>query len=214
MIDPSKITTLIFDFDGTIADTLELHRTIFNQLSQKYHHALIDRADIEQLRNLGLRDFLKKMDIPFYKIPVLIREGQTIAQTLPVALPITGIEPVLAKLSESFSLGIVTSNKQDYCQRFLQHHQLDSYFDFVVAEKDVFGKAHKLKRVLKERHLQPSEVVYIGDEVRDIEAAHTVPMPVIGVAWGFNSEAALQAAGSDLISSSPQDLLSFLTRWQ
>jgi len=214
MIQPKNITTLIFDFDGTIADTLELHRQIYNELALKYHHDQISESDIPNLQNLGMREFLKKVKIPLLHLPTLILEGQQLAKKYPISLPIPGIIPVIQSLSESYTLGIVTSNTKAYCQAFLARHQLEKYFSFVQAERDLFGKDHKLKKVIREHDLQIEKTVYIGDEVRDIDAARKVPLQNIGVGWGFNSAEALEKAHADTIFADPRELLSFFTNRQ
>jgi phosphoglycolate phosphatase-like HAD superfamily hydrolase len=214
MIDPQSITTLIFDFDGTIADSLELHRQIYNQLAARYHRDHIAQSHIQNLRDLEMKDFLKKMKIPLLQLPSLIQEAQKIANDRPVSQPILGITSVIKTLSERFTLGIVTSNTQDYCETFLKQHRLETYFSFVQAERDLFGKDHKLKKLLRDKKLSRQETVYIGDEVRDIEAARKIPLQNIGVAWGFNSTEALKNAQADMIFADPQELLSFFTSRQ
>lgn len=214
MIDSQAITTLIFDFDGTIAATLELHRQIYNQLARKYQRDEIQSSDIPLLRNLGMRDFLQKMKIPLRQLPALILEAQRLAHNYPLSEPIPGLPAVIQTLSRSHTLGIVTSNTAEHCQAFLRYHQLAEFFAFVQAERDLFGKDHKLKKLLKTRKLRAAETVYIGDEVRDIEAAKKVPLKSVGVGWGFNSTTVLQKAQPDVLVTSPQELLSFFTKRQ
>ena len=212
MINKANVTTLIFDFDGTIADTLELHRDIYNQLAQKYQRKLISESDISNLRDYGMRDFLKRMNIPLYRLPFLIQEGQTLAKSHPISDTIPGMSAVLNQLAPKYRLGILTSNTKQYCQQFLTHHHLDQNFSFLQAERDLFGKDHKLRKLLKDERLTPQEVIYIGDEARDMEAAKKVGISPIGVSWGFNSQQTLRNAGAKELFKQPEELLSFLTK--
>lgn len=66
----------------------------------------------------------------------------------------------------------------------------------------LFGKKRCLNKLIQQRSLSPSTTYYIGDEVRDVEAAHAAKINSIAVSWGFNSNAKLQQANpSQLISN-------------
>ena len=77
----------------------------------------------------------------------------------------------------------------------------------VFAKSSLFGKHRTLKRFMKTCNLSTNDVVYIGDEARDIEAAHRVGMRIIAVGWGFNSEQRLRAQNPDVFIAKPEELL-------
>ena len=55
--------------------------------------------------------------------------------------------------------------------------------------------------------LHPSNVLYVGDEVRDIEAAKKAGIRIAAVTWGYNSKKALEAYKPDYLVTKPEELL-------
>jgi phosphoglycolate phosphatase len=78
----------------------------------------------------------------------------------------------------------------------------------VWSENTLFGKQRALKKILKVYELSASEVLYIGDEVRDIEGAKKAGVASGAVTWGYNDEELLLEHEPDVMFNSPQDLLS------
>ena len=71
--------------------------------------------------------------------------------------------------------------------------------DFVHAGSAVFGKARAIRSVLREHRVDISRVIYVGDELRDLEACRAVGIPMIGVGWGLNAPEALEARGAVVV---------------
>ena len=67
--------TLVFDFDGTIADTLGETRRIFNQIAPDYGIRQVEEQEVERLRHLSLKQLLHHLDIPKRRVPALIARG-------------------------------------------------------------------------------------------------------------------------------------------
>ena len=91
-------------------------------------------------------------------------------------------------------------------EAFLTRHHLP-YFEFVRCSSKLFGKGREIRRILRQEKLSPSEILYIGDETRDIEAAKETGLRMAAVTWGYNSESALLAMAPDHLISSPGELL-------
>jgi phosphoglycolate phosphatase-like HAD superfamily hydrolase len=68
------------------------------------------------------------------------------------------------------------------------------------------GKPREFHRILKKRKVAKDEVIYIGDESRDVEAARESGIKVISVTWGYNSREALSAHRPDFIAETPDEL--------
>lgn len=205
--------TLIFDFDGTLADSFQIHLDIFNQLNVKHRKRPLSDQEVKLFKQLSMRDFIKQQKIPLWQLPSLIKEARTIQKTQhlePTIFP--ELTKVIPALATQYQLGILTSNTSANVERFLNHHNLSNYFSFVDAEPELFGKHHKLKKLIKQYKLNPAETAYVGDEVRDIEAAHLAGIKIIAVCWGFNSVSALKEAKPDLLLKSPSDLSSLLNK--
>jgi len=200
----------IFDFDGTIAQTMDLIGQVINQLADELGFKKIEKGDIKELRNKGPRQLLNHFGIPLAKIPLLVKRARKeFANRLDGAKPVPGIRQALVTLkNEGKKLGILTSNSEKNVSRFLKRNGLD-FFDFIYSAS-VFGKDKTIKKCLKEQNLTPDSVVYIGDELRDIEAAKKVGIKIIAVSWGFNSKKALKRGKPDYLIEKPKQLISII----
>lgn len=199
--------TIIFDFDGTIADTQDLAIEIYNLVAPEYKLKPVLPADIPRIREMNIREILTLYKISFWKIPkLLIRGKRELHDRIADIKPIAGIHEVLDDLhAQGYSLGVMTSNTKKNVIDFLDNNNLDNVFDFIHSEKNLFKKDKALKRLLKSMDIA-QESVYVGDEMRDIQAAKQASIPIISVSWGFNTKASLQSLGPNAIADKPLDL--------
>ena len=84
------------------------------------------------------------------------------------------------------------------------------YFLEVYGGAGLFGKARYLKKLLKEQNLEKEDAMYIGDEARDIKAAHSAKIKIIAVTWGFARPADLEALEPTATAEHPEDLIKIL----
>ena len=107
--------TLVFDFDGTIADTLGETRRIFNVIAPDYGIRQVEEHEIHQLRHLSLKQLLDHLDIPKRRVPALISRGTGLMRGNITSLQmIDGMTEVLTELRRHVhSFGILTSNAAD-----------------------------------------------------------------------------------------------------
>ena len=73
----------------------------------------------------------------------------------------------------------------------------------------LFGKSPKLRQVLKRYGMRPGEALYVGDEVRDAEAAQAVGIAFAAVSWGFATPEALRRQAPDRLFASIADIAAF-----
>lgn len=205
---------VIFDFDGTLCDSLSCLLHSLKRNAARYGIKESVAMTLEDMRDYQARELFKELQIPFYKIPLLLRdfrlqwdkERHCIKQKVQ-------IKPLLEYLKEhNYAVGVVTSNSVTNVNYFLGKENLASYFDFVGSSPSVFGKKHALKKALKLVRKRPEYIVYIGDETRDIDAARAIGAECVSVTWGMNSEKALLEAGSDAVCSSPEEIIHYLKR--
>jgi phosphoglycolate phosphatase len=199
---------VVFDFDGTLADTLEASRHIFNKLAPEYDLPPISQNDLQHLRSLTLSQFLKHLGIKNRHLPFILKKGRKLMKECITELaPCTGVLEELAGLREKVGpLGILTSNSAENVELFLQHHQVREHFDFISSIGKLRGKAKHLKSIARTFSLTPEDLSYVGDEIRDIRAAQKAGVNSIAVSWGFNNAEALQQAGPDHLLRIPSEL--------
>jgi phosphoglycolate phosphatase len=200
---------IIFDFDGTIADTVDALVCIANRLAEEFGYVPIAPEDLAMLKNLSSREIIKYSGIPLFKIPFLVKKVKSeLKSKIPELKPIPGVKDVLIVLkSQGNRLGIITSNSQDNVTEFLKANNLEDLFDFIYSGVTIFGKTTIINNVLKQQQLNPQKVIYVGDETRDIEASKKANIKVIAVAWGFNSAEVLARQNPNFLIYQPSELL-------
>jgi phosphoglycolate phosphatase-like HAD superfamily hydrolase len=203
------VKVLIFDFDGTIADSFHAVLAISNRLAREFGYDPVHPDDIDQLKNLSSREILRLSGVSPFRLPFLLgRLQRELNREICQLQPIPGISEVLQLLKQQeYRLGIVTSNSRENVAAFLEAHALRSLFDFIGTGLTVFGKGGIIRRILRQQRIDPATVVYVGDEIRDIEAARKIGIRVIAVSWGFNSQEALAAHHPDFLIHRPEELL-------
>ncbi|BFM39183.1 HAD-IA family hydrolase [Synechocystis sp. LKSZ1] len=208
------IKAVLFDFDGTIADTHDALLEIVNDLADEFGYSPIDAVQLEFLKNLGSMEVVKYSQISPFKIPfILKRLKKELAKKIARLKPYQNIDAVLHQLKQQgYLVGIVTSNLKENVLTFLRKNDLEKTFDIIHSGTTIFGKNKMINRVLREHHLKAEEVIYVGDETRDIIAANKSHILMISVAWGFNSPSVLAKYHPDFLVHCPQELLEVITR--
>lgn len=200
---------LIFDFDGTLADTLEETRCIYNSMAADYGLRAVESHELAGLRNFSLSELLTHLGISTFRVPSLLARGtaklrERISQ-IPMIPGLQEILPILRRQTEIF--GVLTSNATENVDLFLELHGLRQHFTFLSSTSKLTGKSAYLKDIRKQYALKSAEMLYIGDEIRDIKASHKAGVPCAAVTWGFNSRASLAAALPTHILDRPEQLL-------
>jgi phosphoglycolate phosphatase len=205
--------TIIFDFDGTVADTFESSIETLNTLADKYGFKKFEKEEIKKLRSKSMQEIVKDLHIPLLKLPAAIHDFTSSAQkTICSQQPINEIPQLLHELNaKSYDLNIITSNSVENVSLFLMKHRLN-VFNHIYSDRSLFGKHILISKFLKKYQINSEDALYVGDEIRDIEAAHKANIKIISVTWGFNSEEALQRSFPDYIINQPKDMLGILER--
>ncbi|MBD1911244.1 MULTISPECIES: HAD hydrolase-like protein [unclassified Leptolyngbya] len=203
------MNTIIFDFDGTIADSFETILAVSHRLAQEFGLKPITSEDVKEFQNLSPREIIRRANIPIYKLPYFLRRLQVeMNHDISQIKPFPGIREALLQLhATGYALGIVTSNSHDNVSFFIKQHHLIELFQFVRTGVTLFGKARVINQLLKEYPVPRESIIYVGDETRDVEAARKTQIKVIAVGWGFNSGQALAEVQPDLLVQKPEELV-------
>ncbi|PTX05508.1 HAD family hydrolase [Achromobacter mucicolens] len=202
-----KYDIAAFDFDGTLADTMPWFNTILNTVAEKYNFRKIDASEREQLRSRDAMEILKYLNIPLWKLPAIMTHVRTLMQKIDPSVKLfDGIPQALARLKASgMRLAVVSSNSVENVKRVLGE-ETAALFDDYECGSDLFGKAAKIDRLLRQHGTSPERFLLVGDEMRDIDAARKAGVRVGSVAWGYNHLDALRDRGPDELFLTVQDL--------
>lgn len=203
------MTVIIFDFDGTLADTLDAIVLITNRLSGEFGYKPASPEEVIKLKNLSSTKVIQQSGLSLWKLPFLLKRVRSeFNNHMNELKPVPGIKEVLLELKKrGYHLGILTSNDRENVLMFAKMHGLDSLFDFIHSEINLFGKGRAIEHLLSKSKLDRQEVIYVGDETRDIKAAQKANIKAISVSWGFNSPEVLAAHNPDFLIHQPKELI-------
>lgn len=198
--------TLIFDFDGTIADSFELAVDIVYKLTGLQP---IDADEVERLRRLPLLKAARRVGVSLRSLPRLLLLGRKVMhERMDEVAPFPGIIETLRALHETgHHMLIMSSNSEQNVRTFLRSNDIELYFSGVYGGVGLFNKAVALRKIVRRNGLKATECFYIGDEVRDMVAATKVGMKPVAVAWGYQAPEALVAHGAFVLVRTPPELI-------
>jgi phosphoglycolate phosphatase-like HAD superfamily hydrolase len=200
------MSNIIFDFDGTLADSFALVVEIIHELTGRDEP--LPPNEIERLRGMTLRQAAKEVHMPFWKIPFLLARGrkQLWAEMGKVQI-FPGMADVIQQLTaDGHRLYIMSSNSVQNIEVFLEKNELQASFLKIYGNVGLLGKASVLKRILKQNELDPKQTWYVGDEVRDLEGSHKAGIRVIAVTWGYNNAKVLESHQPEVLVSTISEL--------
>ncbi|HUI33439.1 MAG: HAD-IA family hydrolase [Dysgonamonadaceae bacterium] len=195
---------IIFDFDGTLVDTFDVIKNIVINEYGEYD------IDFELFKHKGAKGLLKKANIPRWKLPGMILNVTSKLRKSENIKLFPGIVDLLYSLKSNYKIGIVSSNSKDIIIDTLKKDNIENLFEFVYSESSLFGKHLVLKKMCKKHNINPLDVIYVGDEDRDIIAAKKAGIKNIAVTWGFNSKEKLSRENPDYLVDSPMQILEVL----
>ncbi|HNQ43217.1 MAG TPA: HAD-IA family hydrolase [Candidatus Cloacimonadota bacterium] len=200
---------LLFDFDGTLADSLDLGLKIANNLAPVIGRSPMTHEEIQHLRSMPLAKAFKELKIHFWLIPGLISKALVQYRHLLHEIePFESIHDMLLELKHlGISVALLTSNTKENVNAFLKHWDME-YFDWVEGTSGILKKHNSIRRQINKHKLDKERVLYVGDEVRDIDAAHHCGIKVIAVSWGFHTKDLLVSHDPDYLVDTPQQIVS------
>lgn len=202
-----KYKLVIFDFDGTIADTFPWVLDNLSYLAYKYDLPEPTHSEIDHFRGFHITQVIKQLKVPGWKIPLISKDIQSRmhAQIEKISL-FKGVPEMFQKLHEhGISVGIASSNSKPNIEKVIgpEIAKIIDYFDCGIS---LTGKDKKLTKILSNSGITVQHSLYVGDEIRDIEATKRINMPFGAVSWGYAKVEALQALGPHEVFSSVQDM--------
>lgn len=199
---------VVFDFDGTIADTIDLSIRIYNKIAPEYNCKTLDPGDRHLLYTRKPQELMHEAGITSLKLPKLVLHvRKELGRHIHEAEPCPGIVAAVEEIRKAgYKTGVLTSNSRENVDWFCTHNFSRGTFDFVYSGRNLFGKDRVIRRMLEIEQIRPDRVVYVGDETRDIAACKKAGIPVISVCWGLNPRESLATMNPDQIADQPGEL--------
>lgn len=182
-----KYRCIIFDFDGTLADTEEIALAIYNELAGQYDYRPISQENLQKMKQMSFREMLDMTGMPVRKIPKILKMAQRrMKKRMDEVAPFDPLlkDRLLELKEEAGCLGVITSNTKRNVETFLKGQAIEC-FDFIIPSP-LMSKQLKIQSVSKKYKLAKSDILYVGDETRDIEACEAAGVDFAAVTWGYN----------------------------
>ena len=215
------IKAIVFDFDGTIANTIPAIREGVNATMRLHGYSEHSMENILAFINNGARSLIQKaMPTELQNNEALVNAvlrdynrcyGEVCLQTKEAY---DGVAEVIQRLHKSYRIGVL-SNKQDvYVKKLTEQVLAAGSWD--AAQGVVEGHPTKPHPYLSEKiaadlGVSPQECALVGDSDIDILTAQNAGMLHIGVTWGFRSEEFLRAHGATNLAHTPAELENFFS---
>lgn len=196
---------LIFDFDGVVVDSLSLQIEAINEVAEKYGYRKIESE--EEYRKRSLKELIDYLGMSWENVEMISSDiDEHASHKYDSVRMFPGVKESLKELSENFELIIVSSNSGDVITDVLSRCGLEDFFDQVSAANGLFEKSKVLKDIAEERGTD--DLVFVGDEVRDVKAAKEAGIKTVCVSWGFDSAQRLLKEDPDYLLESTEELTS------
>jgi len=204
----------ILDFDGTIADTLDMALAVYNTIAPEHNFMPAGAEDVELFRTKNPHELLGIYGISKLKLLTLtLRIKKEMARHIPEMKLFDGMDTAIKEIRNSgCRIGILTSNSAENVRACLAVNHLDGLIDFIYSGRSIFGKEKLIRKMLLREQIGTGRVVYAGDETRDIEACKATGIPIIAVSWGLNRKELLASHSPFIIADTPAELPSYVSK--
>lgn len=199
---------VIFDFDGTLADSLPWLRGVLGELAERFRFRPPGPEDLERLRRSSPRETLALLGVGWWKIPfIATATRRRMARDLGAIHTFPGVEDVLRQLDEAgVTLALVTSNSRPNAERVLGPRAAGRISAWACGA-GLLGKAAIFRRVVAQSGIPAAEAICVGDEIRDGQAARAAGVAFGAVGWGYQDLEALRAERPAEVFERVDDLL-------
>lgn len=199
---------IIFDFDGTLADSAPWFAGVMNGVAARYGFRQIDEMEMARLRGRPNREVMRELGLSAWKLPFIANHVRKLAAGAAGSIELfPGIEGMLRRLAgRGVKLAIVSSNSEATVRKVLGP-ELAGLIAHYGCGASVFGKATKFREVIRKSGVAEADVLSVGDEVRDIEAARKVRLATGAVTWGYATAEILRAQRPSAMFETTDDVL-------
>jgi HAD superfamily hydrolase (TIGR01509 family) len=208
------VKAVIFDWDGTLWDVLGFMVETYTEVFDHFGLRPWTREEYQEKFRHDWRDMVDEMGLTSHADYLISHWEQKIATERPSAYPWVG--GLVERLSKrGLELAVVSSAPRKPLMRELDRNGILGSMKVVVSGDDFEERKPSpipLLYACSVMAAKPTECVYVGDMVEDIQACRKAGMAVAAVAWGLHSKARLQTENPDFMADSNIQLRNYLLR--
>lgn len=211
MAEPKKV--FIFDFDGTLADSAPIIRSIYTDLAAKKKWKVLTDEDYEMLRHGTIRDARRWSGIPIWQYPLLVRAVKKLMtlEAEKVSL-FPGTAELVKKLhGHNSDLYVLSRNAPSTIYKVFERYGIEDKIQVLNRRKRSFGsKAAAITELIRKKKYDKKHIWMIGDEVRDIQAAKSAGVNSVAIEWGIQDISILERFEPTKVAATVSELQQIL----
>src|SRR5690606_34308640 len=206
-----KITTLLFDLDGTLIDTNELIVSSYLHTLEQYYPGQYTRNDVLPFMGPTLHDVFMGINPEKAEEMISVYRKYNLEKHDLLVKEFNGVFETIRTLHENgYKLAIVSTKVGSTVMKGLKLTNLDQFFDVVISLDEVENpKPHPepLIKALSQLESEPGEAIMIGDNHHDIDGGKNAGTYTCGVAWSLKGREYLEQFDPDYIIENMSELL-------
>ncbi|NPA67199.1 MAG: HAD family hydrolase [Chlorobi bacterium] len=187
-----KYKHIIWDYNGTLLDDVELCTEIINEMLAKRNLPTMSIEKYRELFDFPVKEYYKRAGFNFEKESFEKTGTEFIEQYDKRSYKTKlydGIFELIQKISESgIRQSILSARKKEQLHEELKKFEIFKFFDYVFGLNDHYagGKTETGKQLLKKINLPRKKILMIGDTVHDCETAKILGIDILPVAYGHH----------------------------
>ncbi len=195
----------MFDYDGVIGDSYEMHVACMLQaFARCSFHAITTPEAVIALYAGNVYDSLAEYGLSVTQIDEIIAEYKNLqGERIDSVHLFPGIKEALERIAQSSRIYIITSNISEAVTGILKQKDIRCVADVLGSDKEK-SKTKKIRNLVAQ--YPGSQAYYIGDTQGDIIEGRAAGVKTIGVAWGWHSPDQLKLVAPDYMADTPAQL--------
>lgn len=215
-----RYTTVVFDLDGTLLNTLEDLMDAVNYALEKYGYPQRTYEEIRAFVGNGVRTLMERaapdgaQNAHFEELLSAFRAYYT-EHCEDKTRAYDGVIELMERLKSAGCRLAIVSNKLDLAVKELNRSYFHGMVQAAIGEKEGISRKpapDMVENALAELGSSKNEAVYVGDSDVDIQTAANSGLPCISVSWGFRDAQFLRKCGAVVIADTPQQVYEYVCR--
>lgn len=211
-------STIIFDLDGTLLNTLQDLKNALNFAMNKMGYPERTLNEVRNFVGNGI-SLLVKRAVPEgtsendFQKALDIFMGYYSEHLSDCTRPYEGVTELAEKLKIQGKKLAIISNKTDDAAQDVVNHFFGGLFQLVVGKRDDLPSKpapDSVYYVMEKLNCEKSDCIYIGDSEVDVQTAHNADLPCIGVTWGYRDRDVFVSHNAEYIADTTDEILTII----